>query len=120
MESVKYVGLDVHDSTISVTVRDGEGRLLMESVIATKATAIVDLLKGLRGSLEVCFEEGTHSAWLYDVVVRHVARVAVCDGRKNALLKSGNKSDRVTGHQLLQGAHALLAVIDRPQHPRAQ
>jgi hypothetical protein len=50
---VNYVGLDVHESTISVAVRDGEGKLLMESVIATKATAMVDLLKGLRGRVEI-------------------------------------------------------------------
>ena len=100
MESVKYVGLDVHDSTISVAVRNREGKLLMESVIATKATAIVDLLKGLRGSVEVSFEEGTQAAWLYDVVVRHVTRVVVCNGRKNALLKSGNKNDRIDARKL--------------------
>lgn len=120
MESVKYVGLDVHDSTISVAVRDGEGRLLMESVIATKATAIVDLLKGLRGSVEVGFEEGTHSAWLYDVVVRHVARVVVCNGRKNALLKSGNKSDRIDARKLsdLLRAGMLWPVYHGEQSPR--
>ena len=100
MESVKYVGLDVHDSTISVAVCDREGKLLMESVIATKATAVIDLLKGLRGAVELAFEEGTHSAWLYDVVVRQVARVVVCNGRKNALLKSGNKSDRNDARKL--------------------
>lgn len=100
MESVKYVGLDVHESTISVAVRNQEGKLVMESVIATKATAILDLLKGLRGRVEVTFEEGTQSAWLYDVVVRHVARVLVCNGRKNALLKWGNKNDRIDARKL--------------------
>lgn len=100
MESVRYVGLDVHDSTISVAVRNRDGKLLMESVIATKAAAIVDLLKGLRGAVHLTFEEGTHSAWLYDVVVRHVFRVVVCNPRKNALLKSGNKSDRIDARKL--------------------
>ena len=91
MESVKYVGLDVHQSTISVAVLKAEGKLVMQSVMATKAAAIVDLLRGLRGALHVTFEEGTHSAWPYDVVVRHAARVVVCNPRKNALLKSGNQ-----------------------------
>ncbi len=74
MESVKYIGLDVHQSTISVAVLNIEGKLLMQSVIATKATAVLDLLRGLRGVLHVTFEEGTYSAWLYDVVWRHVAQ----------------------------------------------
>jgi transposase len=102
MESVKYVGLDVHQSTISVAVLNAEGKLMMQSVVATKATAIVDLLKGLRGVLQVTFEEGTHSAWLYDVVVRRVPRVVVCNPRKNALLKSGNKNDQIDARKLAE------------------
>src|SRR5437879_8022435 len=102
MESVKYIGLDVHQSTISVAVLNIEGKLLMQSVIATKATAVLDLLRGLRGVLHVTFEEGTYSAWLYDVVWRHVAQVVVCNPRKNALLKSGNKSDQIDAHKLAE------------------
>jgi transposase len=108
MESVKYVGLDVHQSTISVAVLDAEGKVTMQSVIATKATAILDLLKGLRGVLQVTFEEGTHSAWLYDVVVRHAAHVVVCNPRKNALLKSGNKSDQIDARKLAELLRAGL------------
>src|SRR6266404_5268441 len=102
MESVKYIGLDVHQSTISVAVLNAEGKLLMQSVIATKATAVLDLMKGLRGALHVTFEEGTYSAWLYDVVLRHVAQVVVCNPRKNALLKSGNKSDQIDARKLAE------------------
>jgi hypothetical protein len=36
-------------------VLNAEGKLLMQSVIATKATAVLDLLKGLRGALHVTF-----------------------------------------------------------------
>jgi transposase len=108
MESVKYIGLDVHQSTISVAVLDAEGKLRMQSVIATKATAVLDLVKGLRGVLHVTFEEGTYSAWLYDVVVRQVARVVVCNPRKNALLKSGNKSDQIDARKLAELLRAGL------------
>ena len=73
MNSIKYVGLDVHRDTISVAVLNAEGKLVMQSVIATHASAIADLLHGLRGTLHVTFEEGTHSGWLYDLLVRRVA-----------------------------------------------
>lgn len=102
MDSVRYVGMDVHQSTISVAVLNQEGKLMQQSVMATKATAIVELLKGLRGVVHVTCEEGTHSAWLYDVVVRHAARVVVCNPRRNALLKSGNKSDRIDARKLAE------------------
>ena len=102
MESVKYIGLDVHQSTISAAVLNAEGQLAMQSILATQAGAILDYLGGLRGSLHVTFEEGTHSAWLYDLLVRRVARLVVCNPRKNALLKSGSKSDAIDARKLAE------------------
>jgi hypothetical protein len=39
MNSIKYVGLDVHRDTISAAVLNAEGKLVMQSVIATHAAA---------------------------------------------------------------------------------
>jgi transposase len=108
MDSVKYVGLDVHQSTISVAVLNDEGKLVMQSVIATHAAAVLDFIDGLRGTLHLTFEEGTYSAWLYDLLVRRVARVVVCNPRKNALLKAGNKSDTIDAHKLAELLRAGL------------
>jgi hypothetical protein len=38
MTSSKYIGMDVHKESISIAVRNGAGRIVMESVIETKAT----------------------------------------------------------------------------------
>src|SRR5260370_2706351 len=108
MESVKYIGFDVHQTTISVAVLNAEGQLVMQSVLATHAAAILDFLHGLRGTLHLTFEEGTHSACLYDLLVRQVARVVVCNPRKNALLKAGNKSDTIDARKLPWFLHALF------------
>ncbi len=102
MHSVRYIGLDVHRDTISAAVLDGEGKRLMQSVLATRAAAILDFLHGIKGTLHITFEEGTHSAWLYDLLVGRVAKVLVCNPRKNALLKSGNKSDAVDARKLAE------------------
>ena len=72
INSEKYIGLDVHQATTSVAVLDHTGKLVM-----------------------VTFEEGTSAAWLYDLLRPHVAHLVVCNPRKNALLKAGNKSDRI-------------------------
>ncbi len=100
MNSVRYVGMDVHRDTISVAVLDESGRLMMQSVLATRAAAILDFIHGVRGTLHVTFEEGTHSAWLYDLLGRRVATLVVCNPRKNALLKSGSKSDAIDARKL--------------------
>src|SRR5207245_277105 len=53
-----------------------------------------------RGSLHVTFEEGTCATWMHDLLKPHVTEVLVCDPRKNALLKVGNKNDRIDARKL--------------------
>jgi len=100
MNDTKYIGLDVHQATISAAVLDSTGKLLMESVVETRASTILQFIHGLRGSVQVTFEEGTCAAWLYDLLKPHVTQVLVCDPRKNALIKAGNKSDRIDARKL--------------------
>src|SRR5947207_7124087 len=102
MNSEKYIGMDVHQATISVAVLDSRGKLIMESILETKATTILEFLQGLHGSLSVTFEEGTSAAWLHDLLKPHVTRLVVCDPRKNALLKDGSKSDRIDARKLAE------------------
>ncbi len=102
MDSTKYIGMDVHKETISIGVLNSSGKLVMESIIETKAITIVQFVQGLRGDLHVTLEEGTWAAWLYDLLRPHVTKVLVCDPRKNALLKIGNKSDRIDARKLAE------------------
>src|SRR5258707_13102749 len=102
MNSEKYIGLDVHQATISVAVLDSTGKLVMESILETKAATILEFFAGLRGTLSVTFEEGTWAAWLHDLLKPHVAKLVVCNPRKNALLKDGNKRDRFDANKLAE------------------
>jgi hypothetical protein len=83
MESAKYIGMDVHKDTISIAVLNSSGKLVMESIIETKAITILEFVHGLRGSLYMTFEEGTWAAWLYDLLKPHVTKLVVCDPRRN-------------------------------------
>ena len=74
----------------------------MECILETKAATILEFFAGLRGSLAVTFEEGTCAAWLYDLLKPHVGKLLVCNPRKNALLKAGNKSDRIDARKLAE------------------
>ena len=106
--NVKYIGLDVHKDAITVAVRNGAGKLVMESIVETKARTLLDFLDGLRGELHVTLEEGTWAAWLYDVLKPHVREVVVCNPRRNALLKEGSKNDRVDARKLSELLRAGL------------
>ena len=88
MNQEKYIGMDVHQATISVAVMDARGKLLMECLLETKAATILEFIQGLKGTLAVTFEEGTSAAWLHDLLKPHVSQLVVCDPRKNALLQA--------------------------------
>ena len=102
MDSTKYVGMDVHKDTISIAVMNSAGKVVMESILETKAVTILQFIQGLHGILSLTFEEGTSAAWLHDLLKPHVSHLVVCDPRKNALLKDGSKSDRIDARKLAE------------------
>jgi transposase len=102
MDSTKYIGMDVHKESISIAVMNHGGKIVMESVIETKASTILQFIGGLRGDLRITFEEGTWASWLYDLLKPHVTDVVVCNPRKTALLKDGSKSDRIDARKLAE------------------
>ena len=95
MTSTKYIGMDVHKESISIAVRNSVGKVVMESVIETKASMILQFIDGLRGDVQVTFEEGTSAAWLYDLLKPHVTKLVVCDPRKNKSMREGNQNIHV-------------------------
>src|ERR1700739_3537003 len=97
---IKYIGMDVHKEATVIAVLNGSGKLVMELIVETKASSILQFIHGLRGELHVTWEEGTWAAWLYDLLQPQVTRVLVCDPRRNALLKEGNKSDKIDARKL--------------------
>jgi transposase len=94
MSNIKYVGMDVHKSITVIVVLDAAGQVESRSQVKTKAENIRDFFRGMSGKVEVVFEEGTHSAWLYKLLKPLVATVTVCDPRHNKLIEDGNKSDK--------------------------
>src|SRR5437764_7296040 len=100
MNDSKFIGLDVHKTSISAAVLDHDGKLVMQSIFATHAAAVLSFIHGVGGSLRVTFEEGTHSSWLYDLLRPEVSDVLVWNPRRNALLKDGKESEQLDAHKL--------------------
>jgi len=96
--SAKYVALDVHQATTVATVREQSGRIMARSVLPTEQLALVEFFRGMRGTVQVAFEEGTQAQWLHDLLVPLVDRVIVCDRRGQR--RRGNKGDQVDADHL--------------------
>src|SRR5215468_4773014 len=102
MNNIKYVGMDVHKSITVIAVLNELGQFESRSQVKTKAENICDFFRGISGKVDVVFEEGTHSAWLYKLLKPLVASVTVGDPRHNKLIEDGNKSDDEDAETLAQ------------------
>lgn len=102
MKPDKYIGMDVHQATTVVAVLNAEGKMVLETIVATEGAPIVRLLQSLSGPLRVTFEETTQAAWLYELVRAYVAEVIVCDPRRNRLLSEGSKGDKPDARKLAE------------------
>jgi transposase len=116
----KYVALDVDSANIVAGVYDNRGKSIMKTHLRTQTKVIQEFFKMLSGTVHVTFEEGTQSAWLYELIQPLVAEVVVCNPRENKLLKAGNKSDHIDVDKLakLLRLGDLKSVYQGP--PRSQ
>jgi transposase len=89
----KYVGLDVHQATTVVSVRERSSRVIFRGVLPTEAGPLVEFFRGLAGPVRVAFEEGTQAQWLHNLLVPVVPQVTVCD-RRGERRRRGNKADQ--------------------------
>lgn len=96
--TAKYVGLDVHQSTTVVAVREESGRVIARTTLPTEAAALTEYFRGMRGTVRVTFEEGTQAQWLYDLLRPLVQRVLVCDRR--GISSQGHKADQHDADEL--------------------
>ena len=103
MSQEKYIGMDVHQATISVAVMDAARQADYGMPAGNQGGHDSRVHpRACRVTLSLTFEEGTSAAWLHDLLKPHVSRLVVCDPRKNALLKDGNKSDRIDARKLAE------------------
>ena len=55
---IKYIGMDVHKEAVVIAVLNNSGQLVMESIVETKASSIMQFIHGLQGELHVTWAEG--------------------------------------------------------------
>lgn len=73
----RYIGLDVHKASTTFGVINESGKRVGVHVVETNGEALVAQLKAIPGERYVCLEEGTQSAWLYEILSPHAKQVAV-------------------------------------------
>jgi hypothetical protein len=73
MKCDQYIGFDLHPATTVVAVLDADGKVAMETIVATEAAAIIRLLKSLRNA---AYNVGGNDTGAMDVG----RRARLCEG----------------------------------------
>ena len=73
----RYIGLDAHSTSCTIAVVGPSGRRLGSHVVETNGKALVEVIRGIPKPRHLCFEEGTQSAWLHELLSREVDELVV-------------------------------------------
>jgi len=92
----RYIGIDVHQESCTVAVMGPSGRRLQHHRVETNGSTLVGFIKGVSGDKHVCFEEGTQSAWIYELLEPVCSDVTVVQMDK----RKGVKSDAADAWEL--------------------
>ena len=87
----RYIGLDAHATSCTFAVLSERGRRLDSAVVETNGRALVKSLRSVPGDKHLRLEEGTQSAWLYEVLQGHVRELVVTHAYER---KRGPKDDQ--------------------------
>src|ERR1017187_3187631 len=96
MESMYYIGLDVHKKTISYCVKDASGQVLQEGKIGATRGELDGWMKTLPQPWSVAMEATIFTGWIYDHLLPH----AECAAELGVYLPGSSICHRFGQHPL--------------------
>ena len=78
----RYIGLDVHMHSSTLAVVGPSGKRLHSQVVETNGSTLIPVIRGIPRPRHLCFEEGTQSAWLWEILKPEVDELVVAIAEK--------------------------------------
>src|SRR5467141_2650050 len=101
METMYYIGLDVHKKTISYCVKDGSGRIYAEGSLPATRLHLDIWMKTLPQPWTAAMEATVFTGWIYDYLQPHAAAVKVAHPLMlRAIAVAKKKNDRIDAHKI--------------------
>ena len=94
----RYIGIDVHSASCTAVVLSAKGKRLSSTVLETNGRSLVEYLRLIPGTRHLIIEEGTHAAWLYEILSPHVHEMVVMSVPKS----KGQKNDKLDAFGLAE------------------
>jgi len=100
----RYIGIDVHSQSCTLAVMGATGKKLKSQVVETNGKVLVEAVRAVAGQRRVCLEEGTQSAWLYEILRPHADEVVVTFPDKHQGPKDDLRDAWMLANQLRTGS----------------
>jgi transposase len=101
MQSMYYIGLDVHKKTISYCVKEGSGRIHAEGTIPATRCDLDLWMKTLPKPWTAAMEATIFTGWIYDHLLPHAAALKVAHPLMlRAIAAAKKKNDRIDANKI--------------------
>src|SRR5579863_4020622 len=101
MESMYYIGLDVHKRKISYCVKDGSGRIHAEGSISATRLDLNHWMRSLPQPWSAAMEATMFTGWIYDHLKPHAAVLKVAHPLMlRAIAAAKKKNDRIDASKI--------------------
>src|ERR1700691_4864021 len=101
METMYYIGLDVHKKKISYCVKDVSGRIHLEGAVAATRIDLDHWMKTLPQPWTAAMEATIFTGWIYDYLLPHAAALKVAHPLMlRAIAAAKKKNDRIDASKI--------------------
>ena len=101
MQSMYYIGLDVHKRTISYCVKDGSGKIHAEGTIPATRFDLDRWMRTLPQPWTAAMEATVFTGWIYDQLLPHAAALKVAHPLMlRAIAAAKKKNDRIDASKI--------------------
>ena len=100
MQSMYYIGLDVHKKTISYFVKDGCGKIHAEGAIPATRFDLDRWMRTLPQPWTAAMEATVFTGWIYDHLQPHAAAVKVAHPLMLRAIAAKKKNDRIDANKI--------------------
>ena len=95
----RFIGMDTHSQTCTLRALTLTGKEVTRQVVETNGAALIQAVRSIPGTKHLCIEEGTQSAWVYELLKNEVDELVVTMPPR----RPGQKDDARDALQLAQG-----------------
>ncbi|MGV1100665.1 IS110 family transposase [Thiovibrio sp. JS02] len=101
MESIYYIGLDVHKKTIAYCIKTANGTKVRQGVVAAERKALGQWLTELPGPWLGALEATIFTGWIYDFLKPHAVELKVAHAEMlKAITAAKKKNDQADAEKL--------------------